>query len=102
MPLEALGQAQAAAGHFDDALQTLAEALKIEPSKNVRFRIVLGQIEILRRAGRDEDALKKVSDALGEYRSEKQETALGQLALILRPPPPPPPPDTTPKSRKKK
>lgn len=98
MPLEALGQAQAAAGQFDEAIETLAEAAKIEKSKTIRFRLVLSQIEILRRAGRNEQALQKVSDALGDFQSDLQQTALGSIALILRPPSTPEP---TQKSRRK-
>ncbi len=91
MPLEALGQAQAAAGDFAEAIRTLAEAARIEKSTNIRFRLALSEIEILRRMGRDEEALRKISDALGKFRSDSQKTALGSIALILRPPPPPEP-----------
>lgn len=89
MPLEALGQAQAAAGKFDEALATLADASEAESSRSIRFRLALEQIEILRRANRNDDALRKISEALGEFRSEVQQTTLGELALILRPRPTP-------------
>ena len=92
MPIEALGQAQAAEGMFDDAIQTLSEAAKIEKSRTIRFRLALEQIEILRRAGRKDAALKKVADALGDFHTDGQQVALGNLARILRPPPPPPKP----------
>jgi uncharacterized protein (TIGR03790 family) len=102
MPIEALGQAQAAASQFDEALQTLARASKMEKSKTIRFRLALEQIEILRRANRTDDALKKIGDALGEFRTDEQQTTLGQITLILRPPPPPtPPPTPRPGIRKK-
>jgi uncharacterized protein (TIGR03790 family) len=92
MPLEALGQAQAAAGRFDEALDTLAEATKMEKSRAVGFRIALEEIEILRRAGRTEAALKRIAGASGRYRSDAQQAALGEITLILRPPPPSPTP----------
>jgi hypothetical protein len=99
MPIEALGQAQASAGQFDDALGTLAEAFQLEKSSTIRFRLVLEQIEILRRAGRNDDALKKIGDALGDFRTDEQQTTLGGIALILRPPPPPAPPGPNRKSK---
>jgi uncharacterized protein (TIGR03790 family) len=101
MPIEALGQAQASAGQFDDALSTLTEAFEMEKSRTIRFRLVLEQIEILRRAGRDEKALKKIGDALGDFRTDEQQATLGEIALILQPPPPPPTPEAT-SSRTKK
>ncbi|MGH8046440.1 MAG: TIGR03790 family protein [Chthoniobacterales bacterium] len=92
MPIEALGQAQASAGQFDEALKTLDEASEMEESRTIRFRLVLEQIEILRRADRGKEALKKVGSALGDFRTDEQQTTLGELTLILQPPPPPPPP----------
>jgi uncharacterized protein (TIGR03790 family) len=91
MPLEALGQAQGAARQFDDAVQTLDEAAKIEKSQAIRFRIALEQIELLRRAGRIDDALKKISTALGVFGTNEQQVTLGNIVLAIRPPPPPKP-----------
>ncbi len=91
MPLEALGQAQGAAGEFGHALETLAEAAKIEKSQTIRFRIALEQIELLRRAGRKDAALERVSDALGTFDTEEQQLTLGRLVLAIQPPPTPTP-----------
>jgi hypothetical protein len=71
----------------------------LEKSSTIRFRLVLEQIEILRRAGRNDDALKKIGDALGDFRTDEQQTTLGGIALILRPPPPPAPPGPNRKSK---
>jgi uncharacterized protein (TIGR03790 family) len=93
MPLEALGQAQAAAGDFDTALGTLAEAGEFAKSSATRFRLVLEQIEILRRADRKTDAKRKIADALGTFRREAEQLALGKVLLAIEPPPPPTPPE---------
>lgn len=91
MPLEALGEAQGAANQFDLAIQTLSEASKIEKSEPIRFRIALDQIELLRRAERKDEALKKISDALGDFHTDEQQITLGNIVLAIRPPPPPGP-----------
>jgi tetratricopeptide (TPR) repeat protein len=91
MPIEALAQAQAAAGDIDTALGTLAEAAKLEKKPKIRFRLALERIEFLRRAGRASDALRAVSDALGEFPGDGEQLTLGQLALILKPNPSPGP-----------
>lgn len=90
MFLEALGQSQAAAEDFDDALATLDKALKLEKSTAIRFRITLEKIEILRRASRVPQARAAVSDALGRFSSEDQRSVLDKLALELNPPSPTP------------
>ncbi|MDD5199532.1 MAG: TIGR03790 family protein [Terrimicrobiaceae bacterium] len=92
MPLEGLGQAQAAAGDFAAALATLDDAAAMEKTSAIRFRIALEQIEILRRTGRVEDALAKVSAALGVFKSGEAQIVLGRIVLALKPPPPPAPP----------
>lgn len=91
MPLEALGQAQAAAGDFDAALKTLAEAAKIARKPAVRFRLALEQIEILRRADRKPAAKARIAEALGVFRSDANELTLGKILLQIEPPPPPTP-----------
>jgi uncharacterized protein (TIGR03790 family) len=99
MPLEALGQAQAAADRFDTALQTLRDAAKIEHSRLVRFRLALERIEILRRAGRKDEALDAVKKELETFDSDEEQTTLGRVGLAINPPPPPtliPTPSPTP------
>jgi hypothetical protein len=91
MPIEALAQAQAAAGDIDTALGTLAEAATLEKKPKIRFRLALDRIEFLRRAGRAGDALRAVSDALGEFSDDSEQLTLGQLARILNPSPLPQP-----------
>jgi len=91
MPLEALGQAQAAAGQFDTALQTLRDAAKVEHSRLIRFRLALERIEILRRAGRKDDAVEAIKEDLGTFDSDEEQTTLGRIALAINPPPPPTP-----------
>jgi uncharacterized protein (TIGR03790 family) len=91
MPLEALGQTQAAADRFDAALQTLRDAAKIEHSRLIRFRLALEQIEILRQAGRKDEALKAIKKELETFDSDEEQTTLGRLALAINPPPPPTP-----------
>lgn len=91
MPLEALGQAQAAAGQTADALKTLRAAARLADPVT-RFRLVLEEIEILRRAGRKDEARKRVADALGEFRNDDAQSALGRIVLALDPPPPTPMP----------
>jgi uncharacterized protein (TIGR03790 family) len=87
MPLEALGQAQAAAGDIPGALKTLKLAAAAESKTAIRFRITLEQIEILRRVGRVEEARARITSALGEFSSSEAELVLGRLALQLGPPP---------------
>lgn len=91
MPLEALGQAQAAADQFDTALQTLRDAAKIEHSRLIRFRLALERIEILRRADRKDDALEAIKKELETFDSDEEQTTLGRIALAINPPPPPTP-----------
>jgi uncharacterized protein (TIGR03790 family) len=86
MPLEALGQAQAAAGDISAAIKTLASAAAMERKTDIRFRIALEQIEILRRVGRMEDARARIAAALGEFRSDQAELVLGRILLKLSPP----------------
>jgi uncharacterized protein (TIGR03790 family) len=95
MPLEALGQAQAAADQFDTALQTLRDAAKIEHSRLIRFRLALERIEILRRAGRKDDALDAIKKELETFDSDAEQTTLGRIALAINPPPPPTPVPTS-------
>ncbi len=87
MPLEALGQTQAAAGHTDQALATLAAALAMETFAGTRFRITLEQIDILRHAGRKDAALAKIAAALEKFPAQRAQSTLSRLVLILDPPP---------------
>jgi len=86
MPLEALGQAQAAAGDASTAIQTLKMAAKGEPKSAIRFRLALEQIEILRRVGRVDDARARIAQALEEFSSAEAQLVLGRIALKLGPP----------------
>jgi hypothetical protein len=86
MPLEALGQAQAAAGDASTAISTLAEAAKVESKRATRFRLALEQIEILRRFSRVDDARIRITQALGEFPSDEAQVVLGRIALELGPP----------------
>jgi len=86
MPLEALGQAQAAAGDVATAIKTLKEAAKAESKTAIRFRLALEQIEILRRVGRVDDARNRIAEALEEFSSDEAQLVLGRIALKLGPP----------------
>ncbi len=87
MFLEALGQAQASEGDFAKALETLDAALAIEERSKIRFRITLGQIEMLRRSGDAPGARARLAEAIGKFRGGSQRATLDELALILNPPP---------------
>lgn len=85
MPLEALGQAQQAEKKFSSALTSYREAEKIEKSTAIRFRLALEQIAVLRQMGDRDAAMRQLSRALEEFRSEEQQSVLGKLALKLNP-----------------
>ncbi|HEY8901576.1 MAG TPA: TIGR03790 family protein [Chthoniobacterales bacterium] len=91
MPLEALGQAQAAAGKLDEGLATLDEAAAMTKSDTIRFRIALEQISLLRRADRQDAAITRVSTALKEFPSGLPQITLGRIAETLSPLHPPVP-----------
>ncbi len=96
MPLEALGQAQAAGGRVDAALETLSAAARIARKSPVRFRLALEQIDILRHAGRRAEARAKISAALQTFPSSEAQLALGRIVLAITPKPPEPAPGPKP------
>lgn len=97
MPLEALGQAQAAAGDLDAARKTLAEAAAIAKKPAIRFRLALEEIEILRRSGDGPAVKARIAKALETFRGESEQATLGRVLLAFAPPPPPPTPAGKPK-----
>ncbi len=94
MPLEALGQAQAASGFVGAALNTLKAASDMPNPAEVKLRLALERIEILRRWGRRDEARLILVRALEDFPGEEAQLVLGRIALAIDPPPPPPPSPT--------
>ena len=90
MFLESLGAVQADAGEYPEALRSVDRALKMDNSPQVRFRLTLEKLGLLRVTGDKSAAVSLLGIATGQSPDPDQARLLEALRLALFPPTPTP------------